>query len=237
MNFFARMQSTGNGGAVRRNVHGCFYDRPVDIDRSHSRYETVSRWPVPFASLISLVLVSVPVHAQFLECGELQQVLDEAGTNFSALVGEVLETETEEALASKQGIPVEMMTMSYERNVATATLTFSGAATCEVVSVQTEDDKSSVSSASFDCHYPGVFEVSGARAVVEKCVGRQASPDSDKENASIPIDSVVSGEGFRNTAVELDANMVDGLGLHVRLSVCLNNTEGACDDKWEDELE
>jgi hypothetical protein len=145
-------------------------------------------------------------------CGELKAAVADAVRNLAAY-NDVLKAQAKPSLASGR--------------TYTAKLSMSGATACSVVDVSLARPKMSLRQTGYSCQFAGVSKLYKAfRAQLTRCVAGEVEDPSDTEEFIIWVDRASSGEGYRGTEVNAQANVVNGLTLLVRQSVCTNKADG-----------
>lgn len=110
--------------------------------------------------------------------------------------------------------------------------TMTGAKACSVVDVSLDVPKMRVRQTGYSCQFAALSKLDKAlRAELTRCVAGEVDDPSDPDDLTIWVDRVSSGEGYRGTDVNAQANAVNGLTLWVRQTVCTNKGDGqACEE-------
>jgi hypothetical protein len=163
------------------------------------------------------VLPAVANAGDVLVCQELKAAVADAQRGFAAHKG---------ALA-KPGGANDLLGKRYQ-----AKKFMTGATVCHVVDVSLDKPKMRQRQTSYRCQFPAVLQLDKSlRAELRRCVAGEVDDPSDPYDFTIWVERVSSGEGYRATEVTAVANLVDGMTLWVRQSVCTNQGGGqACED-------
>jgi hypothetical protein len=107
-----------------------------------------------------------------------------------------------------------------------------GAAICGADEVSLDEPKMRQRQTACRCQFLGISRLDKAlRAQLTRCGAGEADDPSDPEELTLWVIHVSSGESYRATEVNAQADAVSGLTLRVRLSVCTNTGGGlACDE-------
>jgi len=171
------------------------------------------------------------VGAETFPCDALRELAGAAPAHFQDRAGAVRETQTAADLAARMGVSETDLDMEYERSVREATIPLAGADRCEVVDTVTRDEDMDLRRTAFDCRYGAITRVSAElSAELVRCLGGEADPESDDESLLLVLDRVDSGEGYAATEAGLETNGAEGLTLSIARTVCMNRSEGGCED-------
>ena len=158
------------------------------------------------------VLPTAAMARDVFVCKELKAAVADAGRGFASHKG-ALNAQTNSSRApGKTYLASQSMT---------------GATACSVVDVDLDEPKMRLRQTAYSCQFSGVSKLDKAlRSQLTRCVAGEVDDPSDPDELTIWVDRVSSGEGYRGTAVNAQANAVDGLTLLVRESVCTNKGDG-----------
>lgn len=150
-------------------------------------------------------------------CTELKAAVADAGYGFASHKG-ALKAQTNIASTSSK---------TYRTKKS-----LTGAKACSVVDVSLDEPKMRVRQTGYSCQFPAAFKVDKAlRAELTRCVAGEVDDPSDPDDLTLWVERVSSGEGYRGTEVNAQANAVNGLTLGVRQTVCTNQGGGqACEE-------
>jgi hypothetical protein len=135
-------------------------------------------------------------------------------------------------LAHKGGLKVQTRATEAEERTYLAQKPMTGATACQVVDVKRDEPQMRLRQSAYSCQFAEVSRLDEAlRSRLIRCVAGEVDDPSDPDELTIWVDRVSSGEGYRGTEVNAQANPVNGLTLLVRQSVCTNRGDGqACED-------
>ena len=164
-----------------------------------------------------LALPTAAVASDVFVCAELKAAVADAGNGFAAYRG-ALKAQTDPSPAfGKTYLAKQIM---------------KGAKACSVVDVSLEEPKMRLQQAAYSCEFAGLSKLDKAlRTQLTRCVSGEVDDPPDLDEFTIWVDRVSSGESYRATEVNVQANAVNGLTLLVRQSLCINKGDGpSCED-------
>lgn len=173
-----------------------------------------------FAAAVLAACLALPAAAmarEVFDCGELKAAVADAKHGFASHKGAL----------KAQASPSPALGKTY-----LARQSMAGATACSVSEVKLDEPKMRLRQTAYGCRFAGVSKLDAAlRTRLMRCVAGEVDDPSDPDDLTIWVDRVSSGEGYRGTEVNAQANAVDGLTLLVRQSVCTNHGGGqACED-------
>lgn len=186
------------------------------------------------AAIVLVATNSAAAPVATFQCSELKKLIGAAGNHFAELGTSVRERETAADVATRFGVTIEELGLgkNYKKITRATAQQLSGADDCEIVDVTMDSEEADLRQTAFNCRYAGLQSISDSLSKeLESCLQKTADPESDSQSLTIWIDRVDSGEGYSSIAVEVESNAVQGLTLGIVKTVCLNRSEGGCDDE------
>lgn len=164
-----------------------------------------------------LVLPAAAIVGDGFVCQELKSAVADAARGFGSHKGALAAPGRQPRATGKTYLAKKSMT---------------GASACSVEEAGWDEPTMRVRQTAYICRFPGAPKLGKAlRAQLMRCVSGEVDEPSDPDEFTLWVDRVSSGEGYRGTEVNAQANAVDGLTLQVRLTVCTNKGDGqACEE-------
>lgn len=168
--------------------------------------------------------------AQQVHCDDLKAIVAAADTDFVALRGPLIRKETVADLARENSVPPSALAgLDYQRQVFAAGGPRPKGATCDVSVASIKDEESDLAQSAYRCSWQGVPGFTALKKSLSACLPA-AERDEDAESVYLAVERVASGEGYRSIVVSAEANTLQDVVLSIEKSVCLNRSEGGCDD-------
>lgn len=169
--------------------------------------------------------------AQQVHCKDLETLVTAAGSDFTPLRGPLLRNETVADLARENGVPVSALAgLDYRRQVFAAEGPRPGGSTCDVSIAHVRDDESELAQSAYRCSWPDAPGFVALKNSLAACLPA-AAREEDDESVYLAVERAANGEGYRSVVVSAEVNPLQDVVLSVERSVCLNLSEGGCDDE------
>ena len=175
-------------------------------------------------------LAGAGASAQQVHCDDLKALVAAAEADFAPLRGPLIRKETVADLARESGVPPSALAgLDYQRQVFVAGGPRPKGATCDVSVARIKDEESDLAQSAYRCSWQGVPGFAALKKSLSACLPA-AEREEDVESVYLAVERVASGEGYRSIVVSAEANTLQDVVLSIEKSVCLNRSEGGCDD-------
>jgi len=177
------------------------------------------------------VLASASANAQQVHCDDLKALVAAAAADFAPLRGALIRKETVADLARENGVPPSALAgLDYRRQVYEAGGPRPKGATCDVSVASIKDGESDLAQSAYRCTWQGVPGFAALKKSLAACLPA-AERQEDAESIYLAAERVVSGEGYRSVVVSAETTTLQDVVLSIEKSVCLNRSEGGCDEE------
>lgn len=180
------------------------------------------------------LLASSGASAQQVHCDDLKALVAAAEADFAPLRGPLARKESAADLARENGVPIAALAgLDYQRQVFAAGGPQPRGATCDISVARIRDGESDLAQSAYRCSWQGVPGFVALKKSLAACLPA-AAREEDDESVYLAVERVANGEGYRSVVVSAEASPLQDVVLSIEKSVCVNLSEGGCDDQDDD---